>query len=232
MAAVCLSCQSGYLTPPARPKTESSHKMTCAKVAPKSSPIYAEAETLILHRVLYWREEATQNTEHFMVWKQLGKGSEITEPGLTWNMQKNQSMKYENYAAKNSIQSCLPYGAACLMSTAHTSVSGPATSARAMPSTCLSTLILSYCTPIQDFHFCWIPPFWLLPVSPKVPLALGFVPAVQWFAAVEENNCKARDHLRPRSMKSLSLVVVVGVYFVFCVVPCSHFVAFIWKLDF
>ena len=37
----------------------------------------------------------------------------------------NQSLKYENYGARNPIQSCLPYGApACLMLTARTSVSG------------------------------------------------------------------------------------------------------------
>ena len=37
----------------------------------------------------------------------------------------NQSLKYENYGARNPIQSCLPYGApACLMLTARASVSG------------------------------------------------------------------------------------------------------------
>ena len=54
----------------------------------------------------------------FPCWEELSEMAELKYAG-------NQSLKYENYGARNPIQSCLPYGApACLMLTASTSVSG------------------------------------------------------------------------------------------------------------
>ena len=98
--------------------------MTRTKVAPKLSPIYADPETFDLaHKTVLMRSPvvtAEYNWQNIFRFESRYQH----EPAHTWNMLKNQSMKYENYGAKNPIQSCLPYGGPCLMFTAHTSVSG------------------------------------------------------------------------------------------------------------